>query len=86
MSMDHKRWDDNGMTKALKFWPLVTSILVLTFALGISSQTINVIEKKIDHESEVNDRQEKQIAALEEATTEMIEIKRDIKELLRRVR
>ena len=46
----------------------------------------NVQDKKIDKETEINSRQEKQIAALEEATKEMVEIKRDIKELLRRVR
>ena len=86
MTEMHRRADDNGITKIFKFWPLIMGVLTLTFALGLSSQTIQNLDKKIDHESEVNSRQEKQIAALEEATKEIIEMKRDIKELLRRVR
>lgn len=86
MNHEPKRWDDSGLAKALKFWPLVASIAAVVFALGTSSGTIKELDRKIEHESEVNDQQAKQIAALEETTKEIAEMKRDIKELLRRVR
>lgn len=80
------RWDDTGLAKAMKFWPLVAAMMTFVFALGISSGSVKNLERRIEKESATNDRQEKQIAALEEATKEIVEIKRDIKELLRRVR
>lgn len=86
MSHINERWDDTGLAKAMKYWPFVLGTLTLVFSLGIASNTISAVDRKIDKETEINARQEKQIAALEEATKEMVEIKRDIKELLRRVR
>lgn len=86
MSHINERWDDTGLAKAMKYWPFVLGMVTFVFSLGIASSTISAIDKKIDKETEINSRQEKQIAALEEATKEMVEIKRDIKELLRRVR
>lgn len=82
----HDRWDDSGLAKAMKFWPFILGTLTFVFSLGIASSTIHTIEEKISEEAATNARQEKQIAALEETTKEMVEIKRDIKELLRRVR
>jgi hypothetical protein len=52
--------------------------------VGVSSRTLENLYKKIDHEAEINAAQEKQIAAIEETVKEIAEMRRDIKEILRR--
>ena len=86
MSHEPKRWDDSGMAKAMKFWPLFMAGITFVFAVGVASNTVNALDKRVTETEQINDRQEKQIAALEEVVKEMPEMKRDIKEILRRLR
>lgn len=83
--MTGNRWDDSGLAKAMKYWPLVFALLTFVFSLGISSGSINELDRRITKEEATNGDQEKQIAALQEIVKEIPEIKRDIKEILRRV-
>jgi len=86
MTHDPKRWDDLGPAKVMKYWPLFMAGVTFVFAVGVGSSTVKEIERRVTHAEVINDAQEKQIAALEEVAKEMPEIKRDIKEILRRLR
>lgn len=66
MTHDPKRWDDSGVAKGMKFWPLFVGLITFTFALGISSQSVKTIEKKAEKNEEINERQEARLAAQEQ--------------------
>lgn len=80
------RWDDSGIAKAMKFWPFVAALMTFVFALGISSSSVKEIDRRVTKAEAINEAQEKQIAALQEIVKEIPEMKRDLKELLRRLR
>jgi|GEM_PF-3152493 len=86
MSDTKQRWDDAGVAKAMKFWPVIMGIVTLAFALGIASSTISGISVRVDDGEKINNEQSKQIATLEAVVKEMPEMRSDIKAILREIR
>ena len=66
-----KRWDDSGLAKALKFWPLFMASVGVIYAVGQASTTINSVEKKIEKEALINDSQEERITRVEQNGVEV---------------
>lgn len=83
--MNH-RWDDTGIAKFTKLWPIILSALVAAIAFG-SIRTEVTENQDLDKRQEFRlEKQGDRIARLEQAVQDIPEIRRDIKEILRRVR
>ena len=66
-------------------WPMIVAVLIFVFNVGISSSTINKLEKGQDDIARQNSDLEKRIVRLEQIADEIPTIKADIKEILRRL-
>lgn len=73
----------------MKYWPLVLGILTFAVGYGALAYSVhaNVVDDAITHEfvRQGVESNSIRIARLEQAISEIPEIKKDVKELLRRV-
>lgn len=85
-----KRWDDSGMAKAMKFWPFVVGVLTLAFALGVSSNIMGDMNRRVDIVERYVDGHESRISKEEQSTVDTKErlyrIERKLDDILRAVK
>lgn len=66
-----QRWDDSGLARALKFWPIILSGFFVVQTVITSTQTINVLDKRMEQEEKLNDAQEERITKQEQSTVDI---------------
>jgi Tfp pilus assembly protein PilO len=76
----------SAFNQLMHFWPLVAAVVAIAAAVGASGTKLQQNEENtLALTAQVN-AQSKQIAKLEEAVTQLPEMRQDIKEILRRVK
>jgi len=82
--MEHRRAEDGVFASVIKFWPLMAAGAVTIAGWGSTQQKVSDGEKKYEILEERTRRAEDRLARVEQAITELPDIRKDIKEILRR--
>ena len=79
------RFDDSGLGRAMRVWPALIAIISLIYVIGVSSASLNQLEKSQEQNCAQDAKQEARIVRLEQIAEEIPSVKADIKEILRRL-
>lgn len=86
----NQRWNDSGVFRFFKFWPVITTLIIVGIAWGVSVTKGETAKEEIALTRATVAIHETRLSRVEEAIDQIKdgqkEARTDIKEILRRVR